>query len=182
MATASDSDVAPERARRVVQRLIDEQVAKRSDIFFMNTKHYDVRELGQKAADAFGDQKSQMNALEQTALNASTFGDIIDYVKSQLGRTTQAGDDWRSNDFGYDLHEELVAVGDQADGHAENLLESLSEGVCRALQKQGESTGEFEKRLRQELARRLRVRYAQAYIGHVVAHYNYVISRDLATV
>lgn len=176
MDTASDTDVAPERARRVLQRLIDEQVAKRSDIFFMNRKHYDVRELGQKAANAFGDQKSQMNALERTALNASTFGDIIDYVKSQLGRTTQAGDDWRSDDFGYDLHKELKTVGDQAEGHAENLLENLSEGVRTALRDQDESTRDFERRMTQELARRLRIRYAQAYIGHLVAHYNYVIS------
>jgi hypothetical protein len=176
---ASTTDISRKRARRVLQRLIDEKVAERSDVFFMNDA-YEVKGLAERAAEAFGTQKSQMNALEQTALGAATFGEIINYVKSQVGRSTQVGDQWRRNDIGSALHEEFQQVGDQAGSHAEDLIEDLDGDILEALGKEDESNRDITRRLGRDLARRLRVRYAQALIGHVVAHYNYVVGTNTA--
>lgn len=179
MASTTDSTISRKRARRVVQRLIDEKVAERSDVFYMNDA-YDVTGLAERAAEAFGTQKSQMNALEQTALNAATFGEIINYVKSQVGRSTRAGKQWRRQDIGAGLHDELERVGDQAESHAEDLIDGLDGDVQEALKEGDESSRDVTRRLERDLARRLRVRYAQALIGHIVAHYNYVVGTKAA--
>ena len=178
---ASDDSIPPKRARRIVQRLIDEDVAERSDVYFMSRRHYNVREIARAASRSFKDERSQMNALERAALNASTFGDVMNYVKSQLGRSTTVGEKWRDHGFGYDLHKELTRLADEAEGHARKIREGLDSAVVSALQGGDESNRDVRRRLDQELARRLRVRYVQAYIGHLVAHYSYLISLDMTT-
>jgi hypothetical protein len=179
---ASDVSISPARARRIVQRLIDEDVAERSDVYFMSRRHYNVREIARTAAQIFGGERSQMNALERAALNASTFGDVINHVKSQLGRSTRVGKKWRDRDFGYDLHDELSGLADEAEGHASKIRKGLDSAVISALQRDDESTRDVRRRLDQELERRLRVRYVQAYIGHLVAHFSYLVSLQMEPV
>lgn len=184
MAPPTDQSLSPRRARRIVQRLVDEDVAERSDVFFMND-HYDVKGLAGKAYRSFGDEKSQINGLERTALSASTFGEIVNFVKSQMGRDTQVGDDWRSNGFGEVLLEILIGdrndpndegLAGEGEGHAGRIADALASKVRDALQKDDESKRDFERRLKQELARRLRLAYAQEYIDHVASHYKYLTS------
>lgn len=184
-----EEDLTPRRARRVVQRLVDQDVAERSDVFFMNS-HYDIEGLARKAYRSFGDEKSQINGLERTALSASTFGEVVNFVKSQMGRPQgdnrmSVGDKWRANDFGYDVLE--ILVGDSEDpndeglagegkGHAGRIIDALDDRVRDALHGEDETKRDFERRLDQELSRRLRLAYAQEYIGHVASHYKYLTS------
>lgn len=180
----TDTELSPQRARRILQRLIDEDVAERSDVFFMND-HYDIEGLAEKAYQSFGDEKSQVNGLEQTALSASTFGEIVNFVKSQMGRDTRTGHEWRNSGFGDELL--AVLVGDRNDagdeglagegeGHAGRIVDALDEGVRDALQRDDESKRDFERRLNQEVGRRLRLAYAREYIDHVASHYKYLVS------
>jgi hypothetical protein len=167
-----------------VQRLIDEDVAQRSDVFFMND-HYDIEGLAEKAYQSFGEEKSQINGLERTALSASTFGEVVNFVKSQMGRDTRTGDEWRSNGFGAALLAMLVGdrndardegLAGEGEGHAGRIIEALDESVRDVLQREDESTRDVERRLGQEVARRLRLAYAREYIDHLASHYKYLVS------
>ena len=189
MADTATDDVTPRRARRALQQLIDEHVADRSDTFFMNRRHYNVRALGAAAKRTFEDRRSQMNGLERNALSASTFGEVANFIKSQLGRSTQAGEDWRGENFGYDLLAALegdpedpsdTGIAGEAEGHAPKVLEALDDTFMDALQKEDESSRDVERRLEQEVERRLRLAYTREFIGHVVAHYKYLVSTELA--
>lgn len=181
---STDDALSPRRARRILQRLIDEDVAQRSDVFFMND-HYDIEALAEKAYQSFGDEKSQINGLERTALSASTFGEVVNFVKSQMGRDTRIGRDWRANGFGAALLAVLVGTpNDDADeglagegeGHAGRIVDSLDDAVREALQREDESKRDVERRLDQEVARRLRLAYAREYIDHLASHYKYLSS------
>lgn len=177
-----EEDLTPRRARRVVQRLVDQDVAERSDVFFMNP-HYDIEGLARKAYRSFGDEKSQINGLERTALSASTFGEVVNFVKSQMGRDTRVGDKWRTQGFGESMLAVLVGRGTSGDGlagegkgHAGRIIDALDDGVRDALRGEDESKRDVERRLEQDLSRRLRLAYAQEYIGHVASHYKYLTS------
>jgi hypothetical protein len=177
-----EEDLTPRRARRVVQRLVDQDVAERSDVFFMNS-HYDIEGLARKAYRSFGDEKSQINGLERTALSASTFGEVVNFVKSQMGRDTRVGDKWRTQGFGESMLAVLVGRGTSGDGlagegegHAGRIIEALDDSVQDALRREDESKRDVERRLKQEVKRRLRLAYAQEYIGHVASHYKYLTS------
>lgn len=184
MAPTTDQSLSPRRARRALRRLIDEDVAERSDVFFMND-HYDIKGLAEQAYRSFGDEKSQINGLERTALSASTFGEVVNFVKSQMGRDTQVGRDWRSKGFGETLLEVLVGDRDdpndeglsgEGEGHAGRIIDALDREVQDALQREGESSRDVKRRLEQEIARRLRLAYAQEYIDHMASHYKYLTS------
>lgn len=181
----TDVELSPRRARRVVQRLIDEDVAQRSDVFFMKDDHYDIEGLAEKAYQSFGEEKSQINGLERTALSASTFGEVVNFVKSQMGRDTQTGREWRSSGFGAALL--VVLVGNRNDshdeglagegkGHAKRIIDALDKSVRDVLQREDESTRDVERRLKQEVGRRLRLAYAREYIDHLASHYKYLVS------
>jgi hypothetical protein len=187
MAPASTDDVSPRRARRVLQQLIDEQVADRSDVFFMKREYYNVRPLGAAAKRTFGDQKSQMVGLNRVARSASTFGEVANFIKSQLGRSTSVGEDWRDHKFGYDLLATLegdpekpddTGIVDEAEGHSSKVLDALDDVFINALQEEDESARDTERRLEQEVQRRLRLAYTREFIEHVVAHYKYLVSTE----
>lgn len=156
-------------ARRMLSRLIDEQVADRRDFYYTSRQHHDVRGIARAAVDAFGDKKSQMNKLERVALSASTYATIANYIKSQLGRDTSTGKDWKRDDFGYRLLEELDGAAGAASGDANNIIDAVDKALKKALDKSD------LKKL--DIARRLRVGYAQAFVGHVAAHYSYLVSQ-----
>jgi hypothetical protein len=172
-----------------VQRLVDDDVAERSDVFLL-TPHYDTEGLAEQAYRSFGDEKSQINGLERTALSASTFGEVVNFVKSQLGRPEgngkmSVGDKWRANHFGYDLLAVLVGnredpgddgLAGEGEGHAGRIIDNLDKEVWQALQEEDESKRDVKRRLEQELERRLRLAYAQKYIDHVASHYKYLTS------
>jgi hypothetical protein len=167
------SDALTERdARRHLRRLIDEQIADRSDAMY-TSQHYAVEELGRLAAQIF--DKSQMNSLGRVALGASTFSEVANFIKSQCGRTTSTGEAWREDDFGYRLYELISGkVTGPVESNTENIITAMKEGGgWRALQQTDEKKDKFEKRLSDEISRSLRVGYAQAYISHMVAHFNF---------
>ncbi len=189
MTNTATNTVSPRRARRALQQLIDEQVADRSDVFFMNRQHYNVRALGAAARRTFGDERSQMNGLERTALSASTVGEVVNFIKSQLGRSTRAGENWRGQNFGYDLLAALegdpedpsdTGIVDEAEGHAPKIFEALDDRFVSVLQTEDETSRDVERRLEQEIARRLRLAYTREYIGHIVAHYKYLVSTEIS--
>jgi len=185
----ADTDpVSPRRARRVLQQLIDEQIADRSDVFFMSREHYNVRSIGAAAKRTFKGEQSQMNGLERVALSATTFGEVANFIKSQLGRSTNVGEDWRGHRFGYDLLAALegdpedpgdTGIVDEAEGHASKVFGALDDALIDALQEEDENTRDTERRLEQEIERRLRLGYTRAFIEHVVAHYKYLVSTEL---
>ena len=174
----------PRDARRHLRRLIDEQIADRSDAMYLS-RHYDVNDLGRVAAGIF--DKTQMNGLERVALSASTFGEIANYIKSQCGRTTSIGKKWREVDrrtgdpFGRRLHKMLSdKVIGTVDANTKDLMKAAKKGkLLEALQREGEKKKDAKKRLKDEIGRQLRVGYAQAYISHIVSHYNYEKSFDM---
>ncbi len=163
-------------ARRQLQRRIDDQIAERSDEMYIDDRKA-IEKLGRTAADpdVFGERPSQMNKLERLALSASTYGAIADYIKSQMGRDTNTGDVW-SGGFGSDLLDKLRNHIEGAAEDAEALLGSLDDPHVEGLRSEDEDLSEAKDRLRQTIARRLRVGYAQAFVGHVVAEYNYQTS------
>lgn len=170
----SDSAAPTARdARRHLQRRIDDQIAERSDEMYIGDRKT-IRQLGRTAADpgVFGERPSQMNKLERLALSASTYGAIADYIKSQMGRDTETGEVW-SRKFGGDLLGKLREHVKAASGDADTLLSSLDDPHVEGLQSEDEDLAETKDRLQQTIARRLRVGYAQAFVGHVVAEYNY---------
>jgi len=153
-------------ARRHLRRLIDEQVADRSDRMYI-VDDFQVKQFGSEAAGIF--DKSQMNGLERVALSASTFGEIANFIKSQVGRTTSAGEDWRTNGFGQRLHEMIHGrVVKTVEDDADDILSALEGPLHDAL-----TSSTSEEELSKQIARRLRLGYARAYVRHVVAHYTY---------
>lgn len=162
-------------ARRQLERLIDEQIADRSDRLYVNQRRH-IQGLATTALSA-GLEKSQMNKLERFALSASTFGAIADYVKSQTGRDTSTGEKWSNSEFGPNLLGALNATIDSVSEDAEALLSALNDRLHEALQQEEENPEEAHTRLRQEVSRRLRLGYAQSLVEHVVAHYSYESSR-----
>lgn len=53
-----------------------------------------LESLGQEAANLDDDAKTQMSKLEQIGLGASSFTEIISYVKRQSGRRQSGGNVW----------------------------------------------------------------------------------------
>lgn len=171
-------------ARRHLGRLIDEQIATRSDAMYLS-RHYEINDLGRAAAGIF--DKTQMNGLERVALSASTFGEIANYIKSQCGRTTSIGKKWREMDrrsgkpFGQRLYEMLSrkVIGTVA-SNTKDLMKAVKKGkLHEALRREDEKKRDATDRIEEEVSRQLRVGYAQAYISHVVSHYNYEKSMDM---
>jgi len=168
---SDSSPTAMRDARRQVERLIDEQIAECSDQLYVNQRR-NIQDLATTALSA-GLEKSQMNKLERFALSASTFGAIADYVKSQTGRDTSTGEAWSDSGFGQDLLARLNATIGSVSEDVETLLGALDDRLRDTLQQEGESLEEAQTRLRRDVARRLRLGYAQALVEHVVAHYRY---------
>ncbi|WP_022835011.1 hypothetical protein [Salisaeta longa] len=172
-------------ARQYLRRLIDEQIATRSDAMYMS-KHYNVAELGESAAQIF--DKTQMNGLERLALSASTFSEIANFIKSQCGRTTSIGDDWREplprfgESFGPFLYKRLSEkVISTVDSNTNDVIDALKKGkLLKPLFHPDEKKKDGIKRLEEEISRQLRVGYTRAYISHVVAHYNYAKSFEMS--
>lgn len=160
---------APE-AYRLLRSLLDAAVAERSDAYLLYKDKYKVDTLAHQAVRLFGRDpkkggRSQMSKLEQVALSAQSYTDVLNYVKRQTGRTTQ--DSWSTSSFGKDLCDVLtneVAHTSQADV----LHKALSKSEAAKLLK---SMYQYDKR---DLARELRLRFVQAYIRHLVAHYQFL--------
>jgi hypothetical protein len=169
--------LTPRDARRRLERLIDDQVAERSDAMYIRGRDT-IEQLGRIAAepDVFGDNQSQMNKLERMALSASTFGAIADYVKSQMGRDTNTGEAWRNRRFGRRLLDNLEEHAQSVSEDTEALLNALDDPLVQALQDREDDVEAARERLQKRIARRLRLGYAQAFVGHVVAQYSYKVS------
>ena len=168
----SDSkEITRSNAQRHVRRLIDEQIANRGDAMYLS-RHYDVEHFGRRAADIF--DKTQMNGLERVALNASNYSEIANYIKSQVGRSTSIGKKWCDGDFGHDLYKILSRkVISTVESNTGDVMEALENPIIDALRLGDESRKDAKDRLESEIEHQLRVGYAQTYISHVVAHYNY---------
>jgi hypothetical protein len=165
-------------ARRRLKRLIDDQTAERSDEMYVQDREA-IQKLARSAVEAFDDKKSQMNKLERMALSASTFGTIADYVKSQMGRDTETGDAW-AEDFGETLLDKLDEHRRSVPNDTERLLSAMDGSLVAQLvggeeENEEDSDGPPE-RIRRTVSRRLRLGYAQAFVGHVVAEYDYKVS------
>lgn len=155
-------------ARQFLQRLIDEAVAIRSDRFLLVESNYKIKELAGIARDNFGgDSRAQMKKLERVALGARTFGEVIDYVRYQTGRTTRAGEQWRKGDFGKRLHDVLWEV-------ANNITDSAGRDLFKAFskttQKELEELGYTEENVKRDL----RLRLTRAYVRHLVAYFTFL--------
>ena len=174
----SDSkEITRSNAQRHVRRLIDEQIANRGDAMYLST-HYHVQYLGRTAAQIF--DKTQMNGLERVALNASNYSEIANYIKSQIGRSTNIGHKWRDKNFGYDLYKKLSQkVISTVESNTGDVMEALKNPIIDALKLGEESRKDAKDRLESEIEHQLRVGYARVYISHVVAHYNYEYSLTL---
>jgi hypothetical protein len=172
-----------------MKRLVDDQTAERSDEMYIQDREA-IQELARSAAGAFDDKdqpggKSQMNKLERVALSASTFGAIADYIKSQMGRDTKIGDAW-SGRFGKVLLEKLHEHARSVPDDTEQLLSAMDDSLVARLSGDDGSAGDEgegkessvapPEAVRQTVARRLRLGYAQAFVGHVVAEHSYRIS------
>lgn len=165
------ADITYSEARRTLKVLVEEATARRSDQFYLSP-HYDVQQLASDATRIFLDknnkaERSQMKGLENIALSANSFSDIIDYIKNQTGRSTRTGDQWRDRMFGLNLHNALWhKVRERAEQDAETLFKKAqTRKMARAL--------EAEDYDRQDLERELRLLYARSYIQHLVAHFVY---------
>ena len=170
--TKSDTkEITRSNAQRHLRRLIDEQIAHRSDAMYLS-RYYDVEHFGRKAAGIF--DKTQMNGLERIALNASNYSEIANYIKSQMGRSTSIGEKWREGGFGADLYQKLSRnVIGTVESNTGDVMEALRNPVVDALAYASESRKQAKDRVEEEVEHQLRVGYAQAYISHVVAHFNY---------
>jgi hypothetical protein len=158
--------LASEDARQVLRLREEKAIADRSDQFYLR-ESYGVRDLASKAYQSFGGSRSPLRNLERVALSAVAFGDIIDFVKSQTGRSTKIGKKWQKNSFGPRLHDMLwERVREEAEEDAEQIFNELETPVREALEEDGLSV--------RDLQRRLRLAYAQRYIQHLVAHFEYL--------
>lgn len=160
-------------ARQVLQRLVDEAVAAKSDAYLMVEDNYHLLELASCARDSFGadgSSRSQMKNLEGVALSAHAFSDIVAFVKSQTGRSTRAGDQWRAGGFGRRLHDVLwTTIRNDGERRAEDVFKALPARLRQVLVREGQYDPS-------ELKRELRLRLARAYIRHLVAQYAFLIS------
>jgi len=164
--TVPQQALTEQDARQVLRLREEKAVADRSDQFYLRDS-YEVRDLASKAHQSFGGSRSPLRNLERVALGAAAFGDIIDFIKSQTGRTTQIGEEWSRHDFGPRLHDMLWGrVREEAEERAERLFEELRAPVREALKEAGET--------KRDLKRRLRLAYAQCYIQHLVAHHDFI--------
>lgn len=175
--TAKKREVSKEEARRVLQRLIDEVVASKSDAYLLVEDNYHIRALAETAHNNFQEEKdgkvttnrTQMRNLAQVALSALTFGDVVNFVKSQTGRATSVGDDWRKDEFGPRLHDVLWdTVRENAKGQADSIYKKLGGQVKKRLK-----DDDYDK---QDLERELRLRLTRAYVRHLVAHFDFLAS------
>lgn len=168
---SASNDMTVRDARALLRRLIDEAVAERSDSYLLVEDNYNLQQYARTAASLFGADgggRSQMKKLEQVALSAQTFGDILNYIKNQTGRTTKTGELWRQRRFGQDLHDMLWNVIPAA---ADNIGKDLYKGLPSPARKELERDWNYDHR---NVQRTLRLRLAQAYVRHLVAHYTYL--------
>jgi hypothetical protein len=174
-----------EDARQVIQRRIDEDVDGRSDAYILYD-NYQVKPLARAASDCFGTDsngrpnRTQMRKLERVALSASTYSEIVNYVKSQAGRDTRTGEEWRHRGFAYDLHNQLEDVRSEAEGRAEKILDGIERALLKAYQQEGESKSDAEKRLSNWVRHEMRLRCVQRYVGHLAAEYAFFVSEAYA--
>lgn len=155
-------------ARQYLLALITDGVARRSDVYY----EYKVKDLAELALSAFGNERnrSQMRNLEQVSLSAASFADVLDFIKSQAGRDTSTGRQWRKDDFARKLHDALwEMVRQDAEGQANNIWRALPNKVTKVLENEANIN-------RPDVARELRLRLCRAFIKHLVAHYNYQLA------
>ena len=170
-------------ARQAIQRRIDRDVDGRSDAYILYD-NYQVERLARDAFNSFGTDskgrpnRSQMRKLERVALSASTYSEIVNYVKSQAGRNTSTGEDWRSGSFAYNLHEQLEDVRREAEGRAKDLIDGIERAEIKAMQRQHEKKKEAEKRVENWIRHEMRLRCVQRYVSHLVAEYAFYISKE----
>ena len=154
-------------ARQQLRVLIDEGVARRSDVYYQ----YKVDDVARAAVSAFSKDRnrSQMKNLEQVSLSAMCFADVLDYVKSQAGRETNIGKLWRAQDFAETLHDTLwEVIRTDAEGQTKSIWKTLSKSNRKALERANMNKSDVE--------RELRLRLCRAFIKHLVAHYTYTIA------
>ena len=163
-------------ARQLLRHIVDEAVATRSDAYLVYDS-FNLRSLAWQAVSNFGAEKDQggrgqMKKLEQAALSALTFADVMDYVKNQVGkekkgRNGERDGPWLRGDFGRDLHNDLDRVGTTAEAAADAIHKALPKAIRDVLEEEGRLD-------RSDLRRMLRLRLVQAYVRHLVAHYVYL--------
>jgi len=165
-------------AEEIIQRRIDADVADRADAFLLYD-NYQVQYLARRAQDSFGSNRSQMRALERIANSASTYSEVLNYVKSQSGRNTNPGKEWRYANLAYDLHDRLEEIRKEAEGRANGLNDDVSNKLIKAIQGNDERKKDAKNRIQNWIKHELRVRYVRKYVSHLVAEYMYLISQEL---
>ena len=165
-------------AEEIIQRRIDADVADRADAFLLYD-NYQVQYLARRAQDSFGSNRSQMRALERIANRASTYSEVLNYVKSQSGRNTNPGKEWRYGNLAYDLHDRLDSIREEAESHADDLFKGVRNELINAIQAEDERKKDAKKRLQKWIKHEMRVRYVRKYVSHLVAEYMYLISQEL---
>ena len=182
MATSTRTSAA-EQARTTIQRRIDADVEERSDAFLLYDT-YQVERLARQAFRSFGAKsdgtpnRSQMRKLERVALSAGTYSEVVNYVKSQAGRKTRG--EWRREGFAYDLHDQLEAVREEAEGRAATVIDGIERSLVADIQGEDERKKDAEKRIQNWVTHEMRLRFVQRYVGHLAAEYMFVISKEVA--
>lgn len=156
-----------QEALRLLRSLINEAVAQKSDVYY----EYKVEELARIAGRVFSkeDHRTQMKNLERVALNATAMADVLNYIKSQAGKQTRAGELWQTDHFAKLLHDAIWnTVRVDAENVAKNVwkaLKNISQEAVDALRTRGYSEV--------DLRREVRLHLVRVFVQHLVAHYYY---------
>lgn len=175
--------LTPSEAEAIIRRRIDADIDQRADAFVLHPD-YEVGRLAHRALISFSSgsaNRSQMRKLERVALTASAYTDIINYVKSQSGRSTRTGDEWRVGNFGMQLHDQLKSICQEAEGRASNLVDDVERRLLDCFTKEGERKKDAQKRLQTWAQHEMRLAYVQRYVRHLVAEYMYQLGDALAS-
>jgi hypothetical protein len=137
--------------------VLDPKTIKAADDFLDGDDQLEVfRDLGKRLFEVFGaDQEGRVNTqlrnLQQIVVSARRLADVEDFVKNQMGKTTQASRNWRQ--VGDAVLQQLRRLRDQATG--------LSTDEARRLQ--------------------LRLHLARGWVRAVVGAYLYAKARQEMT-
>lgn len=157
--TSAKSELPREQQQVLAQLAIQKAVARKSDekyekLFIEGTTNSPADQLKSAFKDA---EKgiTQVRNLENIAYSTGKLSDIYDFLKKQMGRPGDLGQQWRRDGVGQKLLKDLSDL--RAD--AKNIVEELKK--------------DYQEGIEDDTVRQVHLMLCREYIKHVAAHYQY---------
>lgn len=153
------SELSKDQQQMLAQLAIQKAVARKSDERYEKSYGEGITNSpADQLLSAFkGAEKgmTQVRNLENIAYSTGKLSDIYDFLKKQMGRPGDLGQQWRRDGVGQRLLKELSDLRTDAKNIVEEVKKAYQEGI------------------EDDTVRQVHLMLCREYIKHVAAHYQY---------